>query len=163
SPSFFSQPTKVPSSIDQPSRGTVMGMATGHSSKSSSTARSTSSACGTTAFSSGGLYGVGVKAPCSRRMGASRSSKPASTTRGPGAQGRNPHSEEQPRAGLRPRAGDRAGVEGGPRPRVAPPTRAPPPRQPPAPLQRPPHHEGQRHHRHVGPLADDGRPPELDL
>ena len=37
-------------------------------------------AVGTTACSSGGLYGVGVKTPFSRRIGASRSSKPASAT-----------------------------------------------------------------------------------
>src|SRR5262245_14200176 len=52
-----------------------------HSSNNSTIARSISSTWGTTAFSSVGLYGVGVKAPWSRRIGASRSLKPASATR----------------------------------------------------------------------------------
>src|SRR5262249_15905802 len=47
-----------------------------HSSFRSSIARRMSSTCGKTACSKGGLYGVGAKAPLSRRMGASSSSKP---------------------------------------------------------------------------------------
>ena len=82
SPSRLIHSTRIPSSICQPRRGMTssMAMRPPYSAARSRMAVAMSPSCGTAAVSSGGLYGIGVCRPLTRRIGASRSSKATSAT-----------------------------------------------------------------------------------
>ena len=130
-------------------------------------ARAICSRSGTTAASSGGLYGVGVWAPLSRRMGASRSSKPPSAIwaaiSAPIPNGPNASSTIKQAARFRDRLPDRLDVEGSDRPRVDQLDGDSLGRQFLGDLQRPLCHQGQGDDGDVPSAADDGRLAEFDL